>query len=337
MGLTIILGGGVSVHRMRPLACAALAGILCLAPSAGRAQDRPAEDAYVATPEFFGELPEFDAILPPAIVADGSVNLFVAVHRTTAQRYSDTYLTNGQKRRRPIAVSMRLRRQDDANFTNRTRFLARRVEEMGRPIRAYQRGVATTGEEFLAMMVEASKRGPIANLVIYGHAASAALFAREDRGFYASVKEVAKNSQIVSGEDIDKDEQLRAAGARDVSDFEWLLTRGEIRFTRNPVIVFAGCGVAGKRDIEPHSIAARMAEISGAKVIASIDVTDQSMGRGANFRNHEYSRRSWVRFTREQPPERLNTRVIDALKQLNFDGAAVAAVPAGAAAPRDQN
>ena len=63
------------------------------------------------------------------------------------------------------------------------------------------------------------------------------------------------------------------------------------------MIVFAGCGVAGKRDIEPNSIAARMAEITGAKVIASIDVTDQSMGRGANFRNHEYSRRTWVRFT----------------------------------------
>ena len=161
-----------------------------------------------------------------------------------------------------------------------------------------------------------------------------ALFAREDRGFYASVMEVAKGSHVVSGEDIDKDEQLRAAGARDLSDFEWLLARGEIRFTANPVIVFAGCGVAGKRDIEPNSIAARMTEITGAKVIASIDVTDQSMGRGANFRNHEYSRRSWVRFTREQPPERLNTKVIDALKQLNFEGAAVAAVPA---APRDQN
>ena len=91
------------------------------------------------------------------------------------------------------------------------------------------------------------------------------------------------------------------------------------------MIVFAGCGVAGKRDIETSGIAARMAEITGAKVIASIDVTDQSMGRGANFRNHEYSRRSWVRFTREQPPERLNTRVIDALKQLNFEGEAVAA------------
>ena len=87
---------------------------------------------------------------------------------------------------------MRLRRQDDANFTNRTRFLARRVEEMGRPVTAPQRGVATTGEEFLATLVDASKRGPIANLVVYGHAASTALFAREDRGFYASVMEVAK-------------------------------------------------------------------------------------------------------------------------------------------------
>ena len=76
-----------------------------------------------------------------------------------------------------------------------------------------------------------------------------------------------------------------------------------------------------------------MAEITGAKVIASIDVTDQSMGRGANFRNHEYSRRTWVRFTREQPPERLNTRVIDALKYLNFEGEAVAATSPAAAEP----
>jgi hypothetical protein len=34
-----------------------------------------------------------------------------------------------------------------------------------------------------------------------------------------------------------------------------------------------------------------MAEISGGKVIASIDVTDQSMARGRDSRNHEYSRR----------------------------------------------
>ena len=176
--------------------------------------------------------------------------------------------------------------------------LARRLAEMGRPAAAAQLGVATTGEEFLDALVAASRAAPIANLVVYGHAAPNALFMREDRGFYGAVMEVAKVSHIVSGEEIEKDEQLRLAGARDVSDFEQLVARGEIRFARNAVIVFAGCGVAGKRDIEPGSIAARMAEITGAKVIASVDVTDQSMTRGRNFRDQEYSRRTWVRFLR---------------------------------------
>jgi hypothetical protein len=57
-------------------------------------------------------------------------------------------------------------------------------------------------------------------------------------------------------------------------------------------------------------IAARSADIADATVIASINVTDQSMGRGPPFRDREYSRRSWVRFAHE----RLDTRVIDALK-----------------------
>ena len=52
----------------------------------------------------------------------------------------------------------------------------------------------------------ASRERPIANLVVYGHAAPNALFMREDRGFYGSVMEVAKVSQVVSGEDIDKDD-----------------------------------------------------------------------------------------------------------------------------------
>jgi hypothetical protein len=161
--------------------------------------------------------------------------------------------------------------------------------------------------------------------VVYGHAAPNALFMREDRGFYGAVTEVAKASQVVTGEEGEKDEQLRLVGARDLSDFEQLVARGEIRFTHNAVIVFAGCGVAGKRDIEPGSIAARMAEITRAKVIASVDVTDQSMARGKDFRNKEYSRKTWVRFPGGQSPENMNTKVIDALQQLNFEGVAVAA------------
>src|SRR5882724_6529997 len=241
----------------------------CLAPAFSHAQDAPAGPA--APVEFFGELPDFDATPSPSpVYAPAGGNLFVAIHKTVTRRYSDTYLTNGKKRRRPIASSMRLRRQDDANFSNRTRFLAHRVEDMSRPVSPPQLALATTGAEFLDALVEASRRGPIANLVVYGHAASTALFAREDRGFYASVIDVARDSRIVSGTDDERDEQLRAAGARDLADFEWLLARGEIRFTRDPVIVFAGCGVAGKRDIDARGIAARLAERLNAKVIASI-------------------------------------------------------------------
>ena len=233
---TALLDGGAWMRCLRLPACAALAGALCLGPGGAGALDWPAEVVDAATSEFFGELPDLDATpaQPPIVLAGGPVNLFVALHKTGAQRYSDTYLTNGQKRRRSIAASMRLRRQDDANFTNRTRFLARRVEEMGRSVSLPQLGVATTGEEFLAALVEASRRGPIANLVIYGHAASIALFAREDRGFYASLMEVAKASQVVSGEDYERDEQLHAAGARDLTDFERLVARADIRFTEMP-------------------------------------------------------------------------------------------------------
>ena len=321
------------VARAKTCLAAVFGACIWLGSSAAHAQDPFEGPETLAATEFFGETLDQPAIEVLArALGDAGTTLFVAGHRTTAQRYSDFYLTSGKPRRRPVAASMRLRRADDRNFTNRTRFLARRVAEIGRPAGA-QLGVATTGEEFLDALIAASRAGPIANLVVYGHAAPNALFMREDRGFYGSVMEVAKVSHIVSGEEVERDEQLRLAGARDLSDFEQLVSRGEIRFTRSAVIVFAGCGVAGKRDIEPNSIAARIAEITGAKVIASVDVTDQSMTRGRDFRNKEYSRRTWVRFPGQQPPERMNTKVIDALQQLNFEGAAVAAAVAGPAGP----
>jgi hypothetical protein len=302
------------------------AALLVMGGAAAQSGDPIGESVLAVAPEYSSEF--YDNPAEPGLEVRGA-NLFIAGHRTTARRYSDSYLANGKPRRRAPAVSARLRRQDDANFTNRTRFLARRVAETGKPVSAPALAVATTGAEFLDALAAASRKEPIANLVVYGHAAPNALFMREDRGFYGAVMEVAKVSHVVSGEEIEKDEQLRLVGARDLSDFEQLVARGEIRFTRNAVIVFAGCGVAGKRDIEPRSIAARMAEITGARVIASIDVTDQSMARGRDFRNKEYSRRGWVRFVAGQTPERFNTKVIDALLQLNFEGEVVAAGPAG--------
>lgn len=265
--------------------------------------------------------PAFESVATAA-KADAPVNLLIAAHRTSAQRYSDSYLTSGKKRRRAVGVSMRLRRQDDANFSNRTRWLARRIEDTRAA--APELAAVSTGEEFLRVLIEASRRGAIANLVVYGHAAANALFMREDRGFYAAVDEVARETNIVEGTDEARASQLRAMGARDLTDLMELVAAGDIRFAKNAVIVFAGCGVAGRRDIDAGGIAARAAEIADATVIASIDVTDQSMGRGRSFRDHEYSRRSWVRFSPQQTPERLNTRVIDTLRQLNLGGEVVA-------------
>jgi hypothetical protein len=302
------------------------AALACQGAALVQAQDQNQDE--VGAPLAPESGPAEPAILAPAAL--GTVNVLLAGHRTAAARYTDTH----SKRRRPIIRLVRARIQDDKNFTNRTRFLAHRIGELARPVGPTELGIATTGDELLDALVQASRKAPIANLVIYGHAASNALFMREDRGFYASVAEVARDSHVVSGTEDERDEQLRTAGARDLSDLEWLVARGEIRFTRNPVIVFAGCGVAGKRDIDLAGIAARLAPLLNAKVIASIDVTDQSMGRGPDFRNKEYSRRTWVRFQGAQAPERLNTRVIDALLQLNFEGDVVAAAgPQATAAP----
>ncbi|TMJ04451.1 MAG: hypothetical protein E6G97_05680 [Alphaproteobacteria bacterium] len=314
----------------------AMLAALCIASASARAEPDDALEAAAALAQSPPVLDVGGLSPPPEDVTPGSggpVNLLIAIHKTAAERYSDTYLTSGKKRRRPVASSMRLRRQDDANFTNRVRYLARRIAEI-RTAEPPQLARATTGEEFLAALVAASRRGPIGNLVIYGHAASTALFAREDRGFYASVLDVARSTRIVGGAEEDRLYQLRDAGARDLADFARLVERGDIRFTENAVIVFAGCGVAGRREVETLGIAARVTDITGATAIASIDVTDQSMGRGRSFRNHEYSRRTWVRFVAQQTPERLNTRVIDALTFLNL--AAPLESPAVASAPQPE-
>lgn len=94
----------------------------------------------------------------------------IAAHRTAVQRYSDSYLTFGKPRRRPVATSMRLRRQDNANFTDRTRWPARRIEAF-RTTEPPELAVVNTGDAFLRVLIDASRRAPIGNLVIYGHAA----------------------------------------------------------------------------------------------------------------------------------------------------------------------
>jgi hypothetical protein len=246
----------------------------------------------------------------------GGISLFVAMHKTGARRVSDFGENRGWRRDRSVSARARVRMTDDVNFTNRAKFLARRAGRQSTSFYRSEVTTARTGEEFVDALISASRRGPISNLVIYGHAHSSALYMMEDRGFYVSVGTVAKHTHLAAGNEAERISHLRAIGARDLTDLEQLVRRGEVSFANGAIVVFAGCAVAGKRTIVPQNIAWQIARIANATVIASLGVTDQSMASGANFRNNEYSRGSWVRFTAEVRPENLKVKAIDVLKHL---------------------
>jgi hypothetical protein len=231
-----------------------------------------------------------------------------------------------------IAAMVRLRESEDTNFANRARMLASRMTRTQRFGPTPGLGRAQTGEEFLAILIDASRRGPISNLVVYGHSGPTGLYMREDRGFYASLPEIAKASPLVSGSGPEREDALRGLGARDLADLRQLIADRHVRFTHDAVIVFTGCSAAGESAVERSGFAARTAETARATVFASVGVTDQSMaGRTSALPVREYSRGMWVRFAPVAPPTRLGSRVLDVLRQLNRDEVSV--ISAGELAP----
>jgi hypothetical protein len=267
--------------------------------------------------------PRSEAPSPAPAVAAAPVTVLVAAQRTILPRVSDTPATARKERLGGVAQLVTLRVQEDRNFALKARNLGHRMQRSadrfpGEPERVRVR----TGADFLDALVLASRSAPIGNLVIYGHSAPTALYMREDRGFYASVAEVAEATRVVEGAEQEKENALRALGARDLADLAALIENGTVRFAPDAVIIFTGCAAAGHKDIERDGIAARTAAITGAAVFASIDVTDQSMaGRRAGPPELEYSRRTWVRFGKDGEGAKLNSKVLDPLKQLRPDAA----------------
>jgi hypothetical protein len=176
----------------------------------------------------------------------------------------------------------------------------------------------TTGAEFLQALASASRHGSIANLVIYGHSGPDGLYMLEDSGFYGSVADVARSTQIVTGTDAEKEKKLRELGARDIGDLQRLIASSEIKFADDVVIVLTGCSTAGKTSIEASSIAARIASLAGGKVIASVGSTDQSMaGRSRGLPIHDYTRNAWVQYVVGTQIQKLEGRTMDPMAHLN--------------------
>ena len=235
-------------------------------------------------------------------------------------RTTDTLRTARKEGQRSVARLVRLRDREDANFAYRTVNLAKRMKETRRFINPPELATAATGDEFLQALIVASRQGPISNLVVFGHAAPKALDMREDRGFYASVAEVAEKSPLATGIDAQGAEVLRTLGARDLGDLEKLIGSGDVRLAADAVIVLTGCASAGHRRVDMSGIAARLADITGATIIASVGVTDQSMMRRAESPwNLEGSRGSWLRFAKGTSPQKLPSKYIEALQHLHTD------------------
>jgi hypothetical protein len=266
-----------------------------------------------------------DLLLPPALKAlpetTPDVTVLIAAQRTALPRTTDTLRTARKEGQRSVARLVRLRDREDANFAYRAVNLAKRMKETSRFINPPELATAATGDEFLQALIVASRQGPISNLVVFGHAAPKALYMREDQGFYASVAEVAEKSPLAIGIDAQGADVLRTLGARDLGDLEKLIGSGDVRFAADAVIVLTGCASAGHRRIDMSGIAARLADITGATIIASVGVTDQSMMRRAASRwNLGGSRGSWMRFAKGTSPQKLPSKYVDALQQLHTDG-----------------
>jgi hypothetical protein len=246
------------------------------------------------------------------------ISVVVAARKTAARRSTDSIdLAHGQNLN-SVADLRTMRIREDALFERKARTLSHIIsKELGVKRISTEFAQPRTGEDFLDALVAASRRGPIKHLVVYGHAASTGLYMLEDRGFYQTVGDVAKVSPLVDGPETEKEKKLRYLGARDLADLENLVKEGKIIFTSNAIIVFAGCGVAGAKDVEPVGIASRVADITGATVVGSIGLTDESMvealGPSGRF---EYSTGAWVRFESGAIPKRLDSNVLDVVQQL---------------------
>ena len=117
-------------------------------------------------------------------------------------------------------------------------------------------------------------------------------------------------------------------GARDLSDFERLVTRGEIRFARNAgdrVRRLRRCRQARHRASEHRGAHGRDHRRQGDRLDRRDRPVDGARARLPQSRI--FAPHLGALPAAAQTPERLNTRVIDALKQLNFEGEVVAAGP----------
>jgi hypothetical protein len=245
------------------------------------------------------------------------ISVLIVGQKTRSPRVTDTLEVAHEEKLETVEERVRLREMEDHYFTKKAGYFAKRIAgaQTGSVIEI---AVATTGAEFLSILVSASIEREIGSIIVFGHSGTDGLYMLEDRGFYKDMTNVARNSSVVGGRFDERKDKLRALGARDLDDLGNLLRLGQIRFTNSAVIVFTGCSGAGLTEIDPSGFAATTSEITGATVFGSVNVTDDSVAAASEpLWAKEYSTGTWVQFMRGHRFEDLNTKTFDLLKQLH--------------------
>ena len=149
-----------------------------------------------------------------------------------------------------------------------------------------------TGQEFLSALESASKKAPIKNLVAWGHAFPHGIVMKEDEGMYRKRSDLAPKS-----------------GAAFLEDLEKRMKAGTIKFSKDATIVLAACNCGGTIDVktgkatpDSSSFAAELAKLTGARVIASVGGSDQTVA-GDDMRR-EGTMGGWFVFDKQNPEGR---------------------------------
>jgi RHS repeat-associated protein len=135
-----------------------------------------------------------------------------------------------------------------------------------------------TGAKFLDALERASAKGPIKNLVVYGHSWVNNLIMKWDEGFFDS-----KYPNL--GPD-----------ARNVDDLNTLMSTGKVRFDKDAIAIFASCGCGGGRAFEDDKFAAKFTLKTGITSIAAVGLTaPKNEGNSDAKQQADYS---WVKIER---------------------------------------
>lgn len=211
--------------------------------------------------------------------------LIIAAKKTSDPRANDAE----QAKHKGISVQTLIARRvgEDAGFVRRSNVLKARLESRG--WMDVSTASATNGQQFLNRLEAASSIDQIKNLAVYHHGTNANIIMKEDAGLFSDPAFVRKPQD----------------GVAFLKDLKARVDAGKIKFSSDATILLLGCNCGGMQDrdskradltAERFSFAARLAETTGARVIASVGYSDVTKAKDDK---HEYSEGAWFVFDKE--------------------------------------